>query len=164
MIIKLLAGAHETASRGLGGAVQNEIYNMGLDGSIRQLGYKPIQGVFSRKEADEAYGPAQPVPGRNLKWPTVVVEVGVSESSKAAGRCRMVAHELEGRYEACNYRVHQSKDPQHQVRDCCFGPDRQLLAAALRPNDTADHYGIPRRTQTQLTDYHQASSTFDHWV
>jgi hypothetical protein len=80
MIIKLISGAHETASRGLGGAVQNEIYNMGLEESIRPLGSKTIQSVFCRKEADSAYGPAQPVLGRNPKWPTVVVEVGVSES------------------------------------------------------------------------------------
>jgi hypothetical protein len=80
MIIKLLTGAHETASRGLYSAVQYEIRNMGLNKSIRQLGSKTIQGVFCRKEADEAYGPAQPVPGRDPKWPTVVVEVGVSES------------------------------------------------------------------------------------
>jgi hypothetical protein len=56
MILKLVAGAHETASRGLGGAVQNEIYNMGLGKSIRPLGFKTIQGVFCRKKADETYG------------------------------------------------------------------------------------------------------------
>lgn len=80
MIIKLLNGAHETASRGLGGAVQNDIYNMGLDESIRPLGSKTIQNMSCRKEADAAYGPTQTVLGRNPKWPTVVVEVGVSES------------------------------------------------------------------------------------
>ncbi|CAG8023074.1 unnamed protein product [Penicillium nalgiovense] len=80
MIIKLLTGAHETASRGLGGAVQYEITNMGLRQSIRPLGSKTIQGVFCRKQADEAYGLRQPVPGRNPEWPTVVVEIGVSES------------------------------------------------------------------------------------
>ncbi|KAI1832753.1 hypothetical protein DTO006G1_9532 [Penicillium roqueforti] len=80
MIIKLFTGAHETASCGLGGAVQYEIYNMGLGKSICPLGSKTIQGMFCRKQADKAYGPAQPVPGRNPKWPTVMVEVGVSES------------------------------------------------------------------------------------
>ncbi|CAG7985954.1 unnamed protein product [Penicillium nalgiovense] len=85
MIIKLLTGAHETASRGLGGAVQHEIINMGLHQSIRPLGIRPlgsktIQGVFCRKQADEAYGLRQPVPGRNPEWPTVVVEIGVLES------------------------------------------------------------------------------------
>ncbi|KXG53383.1 uncharacterized protein PGRI_004330 [Penicillium griseofulvum] len=80
MIIKLLTRPHESASRGLEGAVQNEIYNMGLDESICPLGSTTTEGVFCRKEADAAYGPAQPVPGRNPKWPTVVVEVGVLES------------------------------------------------------------------------------------
>ncbi|KAJ5783473.1 uncharacterized protein N7518_009150 [Penicillium psychrosexuale] len=58
MIIKLFIGAHETASCGLGGAVQYEIYNMGLGKSIRPLGSKTIQE----------------------RRPTVMVEVGVSES------------------------------------------------------------------------------------
>ncbi|KAJ5129546.1 uncharacterized protein N7515_005585 [Penicillium bovifimosum] len=80
MIIKLLSGAHETAARGLDGAMGHDIYNMGLGKAIRPLGSKTIHGVFCRKEADAAYGPAQPVPGRSPKWPTVVVEVGVSES------------------------------------------------------------------------------------
>jgi hypothetical protein len=80
MIIKLFTGAHEIASRGLGLVVHSEIYNMGLGQSILPLGSKTIQGSFCRKQADEAYGPAQPIPGRNPKWPTVVVEVGVSES------------------------------------------------------------------------------------
>ncbi|KAF4770174.1 hypothetical protein N7455_006137 [Penicillium solitum] len=78
MTIKLLTGAHETALSG--GAVQNEIYNVGLDESIRPLRSTTIYGVFYSKEADAAYGPAQSIPGRNPKWPTVVVEVGVSES------------------------------------------------------------------------------------
>ncbi|CAG8032800.1 unnamed protein product [Penicillium nalgiovense] len=80
MIIKLLTGAHETASRGLHDAIQNEIYNMGLDESLRPLGSKTIEGAFCKKEADESYSPTQPVLGRNPKWPTVVVEVGVLES------------------------------------------------------------------------------------
>jgi hypothetical protein len=36
--------------------------------------------IVNEDENDGAYGLAQPVPGRNPKWPTVVVEVGVSES------------------------------------------------------------------------------------
>ncbi|OQE19783.1 hypothetical protein PENFLA_c018G04147 [Penicillium flavigenum] len=70
MIIKLLTGAHQTASRGLLSEVQHEIYNMGLERSIRPLGSKTTQGVFCRKEADESSQSRQ----------TVVVEVGVSES------------------------------------------------------------------------------------
>jgi hypothetical protein len=80
MIIKLFTGAHETASRNLDGAVQYEIYNMGLGESIRPLGSKTIQCVFCRKEADASFGPSHPIPGRNPKWPTVIVEVGVLES------------------------------------------------------------------------------------
>ncbi|KAJ5687004.1 hypothetical protein N7536_009623 [Penicillium majusculum] len=80
MIIKLLTGAHETAASCLESAVQNEICNMGLDESIRPLRSKTIQGIFCGKEADASFGLAQPTPGRSTKWPTVVIEVGVSES------------------------------------------------------------------------------------
>lgn len=82
MIIKLLTGAHETAASCLDSAVYNELYNMGLDQSIRPLRSKTIQGFFCRKEADASFGLAQPIPGRcrSTKWPTVVIEVGVSKS------------------------------------------------------------------------------------
>lgn len=80
MIIKLLTGAHETAASCLDGIVQKVLGNMGLDESIRPLRSKTIQGFFCTKEADVSFGLAQPIPGRSTKWPTIVVEIGVSES------------------------------------------------------------------------------------
>jgi hypothetical protein len=157
MIIKLFTGTNETASRGLGGAVQHEIYNMGLRQSIRPLGSKTIQGVFCGKEADGEYGLAQPVPGRNPKWPTVVVEVGVSESyRKLRADAQWWLTNSRGDVKLVIIVSVSRKTPNIKFETVALDP--------LRPKDTADHYGIPRRKQPQLTDYHQASSSFDHWV
>ncbi|KAJ5774540.1 hypothetical protein N7457_009436 [Penicillium paradoxum] len=80
MIIKLVTGAHDTASRGLLCEVRDVVRDMGLGRSIRPVGSKRVRGMSSSKEADESWVPTQPIPGRDAKWPTVVVEVGVSES------------------------------------------------------------------------------------
>ncbi|KAJ5784124.1 uncharacterized protein N7518_009801 [Penicillium psychrosexuale] len=53
---------------------------MGLTRSIHAVGSKRIRAVSSSKEADGSWVPTQPIPGRSTTWPTVVVEVGVSES------------------------------------------------------------------------------------
>lgn len=80
MIIKLVTGAHDAASRGLLCEVRDMVRDMGLHRSIHPVGSKRVRGVSSSKEADESWVPTQHVPGRDAKWPTVVVEVGVSES------------------------------------------------------------------------------------
>ncbi|KAJ5804815.1 uncharacterized protein N7518_001118 [Penicillium psychrosexuale] len=48
--------------------------------SIHPVGSKRVRGVSSSKQADDSWALTQPVPGRNAKWPTVGVEVGVSET------------------------------------------------------------------------------------
>lgn len=80
MIIKLVTEAHETLSRGLHFGVQKVVYDMGLHRSVHPTGSKRIKSVSSSKDADESWVVTQPVPGRDAKWPTVAVEVGVSES------------------------------------------------------------------------------------
>ncbi|CAI7564931.1 unnamed protein product [Penicillium glandicola] len=80
MIIKLVTGAHDAASRGLCGEVRDVIRDMGLDDSIYAVGSKTVRGRYCSKQADESWVLETPIPGRDAKWPTVVVEVGVSES------------------------------------------------------------------------------------
>ncbi|KAF3022349.1 hypothetical protein E8E15_009221 [Penicillium rubens] len=53
---------------------------MALDRSITMVGSATVRGGPSSKEPDESWIPTQPIPGRDAKWSTVVVEVGVSES------------------------------------------------------------------------------------
>ncbi|KAJ5563031.1 hypothetical protein N7461_001792 [Penicillium sp. DV-2018c] len=52
---------------------------MGLHRSIQPVGSERVRGVSSSKEPDESWALKQPVSGRDAKWPTVVVEIGVSE-------------------------------------------------------------------------------------
>lgn len=80
MIIKLVTRAHQVASRHLLWEVQKVLRDMALDRSITMVGSAAVRGGPSSKEPDESWIPTQPIPGRDAKWPTVVVEVGVSES------------------------------------------------------------------------------------
>ncbi|KAJ5129311.1 uncharacterized protein N7515_005350 [Penicillium bovifimosum] len=80
MIIKLVTGVHQVASRGLFCEVQDVVRDMSLHRSILVVGSARVRGVSSSKEADESWALSQPIPGRDAKWPTVAVEVGDSES------------------------------------------------------------------------------------
>lgn len=80
MIISLLTGARDTASRGLTFAVRDAVRDIGLPQSICPVGSKRIQGVSCAKEPDESFPLRQPVPGRDEKWPIIAVEVGVSDA------------------------------------------------------------------------------------
>lgn len=80
MIVKLVTGAHEVASHSLGLEVAFIVRDMGLDDSIDPVGSARVRGLSSSKEPDQSWSLAQPVAGRDAEWPTVVVEVGVSES------------------------------------------------------------------------------------
>lgn len=79
MIIKLVSGPHEGAARRIDYAVAKQCLNMGLEGSLRPSGSIRLSGVFSKKEADGSWIPTPQIPGRG-PWPTMVVEVAVSES------------------------------------------------------------------------------------
>lgn len=80
MVIKLLTRAHEAASRHLCVEVMYVLRDMGLHRSITMAGSHSVRGGSCEKQADESWIPIQPVLGRDVKWPTVAVEVGVSES------------------------------------------------------------------------------------
>ncbi|KAJ5201039.1 hypothetical protein N7449_005842 [Penicillium cf. viridicatum] len=79
MTIKLLTGAHDTASRGLTFAVRDAVRDIGLPRSY-PVGSKRIQGVSCAKEPDESFSLRQPVTGRDEKWPIIAVEVRVSDA------------------------------------------------------------------------------------
>lgn len=80
MIIKLVTKAHDLASRHLNGEVMYVLQEMGLHRSISMAGTHNVRGRYCEKQADESWLPRQPIPGRGTKWPTVTLEVGVSES------------------------------------------------------------------------------------
>ncbi|KAJ5554833.1 hypothetical protein N7461_003303 [Penicillium sp. DV-2018c] len=109
MIIKLLTGAHETAAHGLGGAIQHEIYNMGLEEAICPLGSKTVHGVFCRKEADArgVWPRARCSRSQSPVANRCGGSGGVGIISKAAGGCGLVAAKLKGGCKAGSYRVRQ---------------------------------------------------------
>ncbi|KAJ5577123.1 hypothetical protein N7535_004049 [Penicillium sp. DV-2018c] len=79
MIIKLVTKPHELASRHLSAEVMYVLQGMGLQRSISMTGTHSVRGRYCEKQADESWFLRQPIPGRSTKWPTVTVEVGVSE-------------------------------------------------------------------------------------
>ncbi|KAJ9487068.1 hypothetical protein VN97_g6252 [Penicillium thymicola] len=80
MIIKLVTKPHDLASRHLSTEVMYVLQEMGLQDSISMTGTYNVRGRYCEKQADESWVPRQPIPGRSTRWPTVAVEVGVSES------------------------------------------------------------------------------------
>ncbi|KAK4862984.1 hypothetical protein LT330_010089 [Penicillium expansum] len=80
MIIKLVTKPHDLASRHLNVEVMYVLQEMGLHRSISMTGTHGVRGRYCEKQADESWLPRQPILGRSTKWPTVTVEMGVSES------------------------------------------------------------------------------------
>lgn len=83
LLLKMATFEHE----GTPGLFHNEIYEalrpMGLHHAIRPFGHTTIepQAGDTAKQADDAWGPVRPPRGYPRNKPTVVLEVGVSESS-----------------------------------------------------------------------------------
>ncbi|KAJ6177700.1 hypothetical protein N7519_008161 [Penicillium mononematosum] len=80
LILKLVDGAHETMKATIQLALPHALYNMGLEQSIMLTGSARVRGGSCFKEPDGSWVPWSHLPGRDRKWPTVVMEVGVSES------------------------------------------------------------------------------------
>ncbi|CRL24597.1 unnamed protein product [Penicillium camemberti] len=80
MIVKLVTRPHDLASRHLNVEVMYVLKEMGVHQSISMTGTHSVRGRYCEKQADESWLPIQPIPGRSTKWPTVTVEVDVSES------------------------------------------------------------------------------------
>lgn len=169
MIVKLLTGTHEIASQRLYLAVQLAVINMGLDDSIESVGSKRVRGVSSSKEADKSCTLMQPVPGRDAKWPTVVVEVGVSESyqklkadaewwlANSKGDVKLVI------IVSVNRKTPNIKFETIFLDTVVSSLRHQRHQAPLHPNYTAVYYDIPPTT-TWPTDHHQPTSSFDNRV
>ena len=80
LILKLADGAHEALKANIRTALTLALYNTGLNWLIIPTGSKRVRGGSCFKEPDESWVPRSHLPGRDMKWPTVVMEVGVSES------------------------------------------------------------------------------------
>ncbi|CAG7962037.1 unnamed protein product [Penicillium nalgiovense] len=77
LILKLVDGAHEVMKATMQIALPRALYNMGLEQSITLRGSTRVRGGSCFKEPDGSWVPWAHLPGRDRKWPTVVMEVGL---------------------------------------------------------------------------------------
>ena len=80
LIIKLPKRPHEIVSRGFEYLIREEAKRQGVRHDLTSIGSETIREQPYAKEADSAWIPRRQVPGRSDKWPTLVLEVGLSET------------------------------------------------------------------------------------
>ncbi|KAB8264950.1 hypothetical protein BDV32DRAFT_134850 [Aspergillus pseudonomiae] len=80
LIVKIPTGAHEGATGTLSFLILEEASRQGLRGKLRTAGAQTFVDDPYRKEPDASFIPEVPIPGRDKKWPSIVIETGVSES------------------------------------------------------------------------------------
>ncbi|KAH8429132.1 uncharacterized protein LDX57_006802 [Aspergillus melleus] len=79
LIIKAPSVIHETASRAFNRILDGHLRFHGLTEEVRFIGSGKVRDGGYAKEPDESYYPLRVIPVRDMKWPTVVLEVGYSE-------------------------------------------------------------------------------------
>ncbi|CAL5867247.1 uncharacterized protein PFLUO_LOCUS1462 [Penicillium psychrofluorescens] len=75
LLVKMVTDEHAAASEAFNVILMDAIRPMGVVKTVRLFGNATLPG----KEADKAYGPRRPPRGYDRSWPTVVLEVAVSE-------------------------------------------------------------------------------------
>lgn len=80
LIVKLPKPPHETVSRGFESLIREEAKRQGVRQDLISKGSETIKQSPYAKEADSAWGPRRQIPGHDNKWPTLVLEVGLSEN------------------------------------------------------------------------------------
>ncbi|KAI9041353.1 uncharacterized protein KD926_006929 [Aspergillus affinis] len=87
LILKIPSTFHDGASRAFHNLLTRHMESSGVDEEVvePQGSGRVKDGPYS-KEPDESYLPVRPIPGRDPKWPTLVVEVGYSAT---LGRLRV---------------------------------------------------------------------------
>lgn len=75
LLVKMVTDEHAAASEAFNIIFLAAIRPMGLKNAVKLFGDATRPG----KRADKAYGPHRPPPGYDRYWPTVVLEVAVSE-------------------------------------------------------------------------------------
>lgn len=75
LLIKMVTDEHSAAAEAFDHTLMDAIRPMGLAKAVKSFGNASRPG----KQADKAYGPQWPPPGYDRYWPTVALEVAVSE-------------------------------------------------------------------------------------
>ncbi|EAW21131.1 uncharacterized protein NFIA_062920 [Aspergillus fischeri NRRL 181] len=88
---------HTEATQTFNYILKEAVDRMGLSTVLRNFSDTMIQGDDCAKVPDNGWGPRRPPAGRSRKWPTVVLEVGVSQGkSKLEEDARFWLEESEG--------------------------------------------------------------------
>ncbi|PUU72554.1 hypothetical protein B9Z19DRAFT_1069681 [Tuber borchii] len=72
---------HELTARTFDSIIKQKITDGGQEALIQHMGSTQYDGTYNAKEADASFKPLRARPGR-LDWPTVILEVGVSEKPR----------------------------------------------------------------------------------
>ncbi|PWY89244.1 hypothetical protein BO70DRAFT_426879 [Aspergillus heteromorphus CBS 117.55] len=80
LIVKIPGNQHEVATWHLSKRIINDTTSMGLDDQLLLKGAARVEDAPVKKEPDASFRPVHRPPGRDQKWPSVVIESGWSES------------------------------------------------------------------------------------
>lgn len=86
LLFKMPQAPHEIANRRLEGLLVTKLIAMGAHQYLDVLGSTTVQGTNREKEPDSSYRPKTLPLGRTMKWPTMVFEIGYSESRMQLAR------------------------------------------------------------------------------
>lgn len=79
LLVKMMTYEHSTALGAFGNALTQALVPMDLGLALQTYAGAIVEGGKNNKQADNGWGPKRPPPGHDRKWPTIVLEVAVSE-------------------------------------------------------------------------------------
>lgn len=103
--------------------MMDEATQMNLGNDLLSDGGTTVQGTLTGKCPDESFQPRHRPPGRSNQWPTLLLEVGYTESPPHLTVDRqIVALELRGRGKNRGHHRHQSESTRYRtsgLAECC---------------------------------------------
>ncbi|RMJ23264.1 hypothetical protein PHISP_05872 [Aspergillus sp. HF37] len=97
LLAKMPTPEHSNALTAFHNAIYSALQPMGLHKALQAFPATTVTGDRNAKQGDHGWGPLRPPRGRSRKWPTVVLEVAVSETrSKLQSDVRFWLGEAKG--------------------------------------------------------------------
>ena len=98
LLASIMPYEHSAAMGAFGNELIKALIPMGLGFALQTYSGATIKGDENSKQGDNGWGPNRPPPGHDRKWPTIVLEVAVSESvSKLQSDVRFWLREGQGK-------------------------------------------------------------------
>lgn len=80
VLIKMVTAEHSNAATVLHDEIRDALRSMNLHNALTTFSGTTVKGHEKAKQGDHGWGPRRPPRGRSRRWPTVALEVAVSES------------------------------------------------------------------------------------